>query len=90
MDLVADINNLCSAGKHFGFADGRVREGRCVWHLLSMDGLEIAYSTMCPTDDCPVCECPGKELELGAQTFLIHFEMQRLSGLRLNTPGRNS
>ena len=64
MDLViANINKLCSADKYFRFADGRVREGRCFWHLLSMDGLEIAYSTMCPTDDCPVCECPGEELE---------------------------
>lgn len=64
MDIVvAEINELCSADKHFRFADGKVREGRCFWHLLSMDGLEIAATTMCPTDDCPVCECPKDELE---------------------------
>lgn len=64
MDIVvAEINELCSADKHFRFADGKVREGRCFWHLLSMDGLEIAATTMCPTDECPVCECPKDELE---------------------------
>ena len=60
--VVAEINDLCSADKHFRFADGRVREGRCFWHLLSMDGLEIAATTMCHTDECPVCECPKDEL----------------------------
>ena len=27
-----------------------------------MDGLEIAATTMCCTDDCPVCEVPKREL----------------------------
>jgi hypothetical protein len=49
MDIVvAEINELCSVDKHFRFADGKVRLGRCFWHLLSMDGLEIAATTMCP------------------------------------------
>ena len=64
MDLViAEINELCSEDKYYRFADGKVREGRCFWHLLSMDGLEISYTSMCPTDDCPVCECPRAELQ---------------------------
>jgi hypothetical protein len=37
--------------------------GRCFWHFLSMDGLEIAATTMCSTLDCPVCECPKDELD---------------------------
>ena len=42
------------------FANGRVSEGRCFWHLLSMDGtsLEIAATFMCPlchTIECQVC-----------------------------------
>ena len=28
-----------------------------------MDGLEIAATTMCSTDDCPVCEVPKDELD---------------------------
>jgi hypothetical protein len=47
----------------FRFADGKVRLGRCFWHLLSMDGLEIAATTMCSTDECPVCEVPKDELD---------------------------
>ena len=61
--VVTEINQLCSEDKYFRFADGNVRVGRCFWHLLSMDGLEIAASTMCSTDDCPVCECPKNELD---------------------------
>jgi len=64
MDIVvAEINELCSVDKHFRFADGKVRLGRCFWHLLSMDGLEIAATTMCHTDECPVCECPKDKLD---------------------------
>jgi hypothetical protein len=61
--VIAEINELCSEDRHFRFADGKVREGRCFWHLLSMDGLEISYTAMCPTDECPVCECPKDELD---------------------------
>lgn len=28
-----------------------------------MDGLEIAASTMCSADNCPVCECPKRDLD---------------------------
>ena len=61
--VVDEINQLCSEDKHFRFADGKVRLGRCFWHLLSMDCLEIAATTMCGTDDCPVCEVPKDELD---------------------------
>ena len=29
-----------------------------------MDGLEIAATTMCCTDECPVCEVPKDELDI--------------------------
>jgi len=61
--IIEEINTLCSADNHFRFADKLVRKGRCFWHLLSMDGLEIAASTMCSTRDCPVCECPKDQLD---------------------------
>lgn len=67
--VVAEINELCSVDNHFRFADGKVREGRCFWHLLSMDGLEISYTSMCPTDDCPVCDCPKSELDRTDTTY---------------------
>ena len=62
-NFVAEINYLCSEDKYFRFADGKVRLGLCFWHLLSMDGLDIAATTMCSTCDCPVCECPKDELD---------------------------
>jgi hypothetical protein len=61
--VVEEINQLCSEDNYFRFADGKVRLGRCFWHLLSMDGLEIAATTMCSTDECPVCEVPKDELD---------------------------
>ena len=61
--VIAELNELCAEDKYFRFADKKVRQGRCFWHLLSMDGLEIAATTMCNTDNCPVCECPKDELD---------------------------
>ena len=63
MDSVVDeTNQLCSEDNYFCFADGMVRLGRFFWHLLSMEGLEIA-STMCSTEECPVGEVPKDELD---------------------------
>jgi hypothetical protein len=50
-------------GQEFRFAEGKVREGLCFWHLLSTDGLEISYTAMCPADNCPVHECPKDQLD---------------------------
>ena len=61
--VIAELNELCAEDKYFRFADKKVRQGRCFWHLLSMDGLEIAATTTCNTDNCPVCECPKDELD---------------------------
>ena len=46
---------------HSIFSPGKA--GQCFWHLLSMDGLEIAANTMCSTYNCPACECPKDELD---------------------------
>ena len=48
--VVAEINELCSQDRYFRFADRKVRVGRCFWHMLSMDGLEIAATTLCSAD----------------------------------------
>ena len=60
--IIADVNDICSTDRHFRFADKVVRRGRGFWHLLSLDGAEIAAATTCGTDNCPSCECPKSEL----------------------------
>ena len=41
------INELCSKGEYFWFFEWKLRVSCCVWLLLSMDGFEIAASTLC-------------------------------------------
>jgi hypothetical protein len=60
--IVAEVNDICSTDRHFRFADKVVRCGRGFWHLLSLDGAEIAAATTCGTDNCPTCECPKDRL----------------------------
>ena len=61
--VIDEINEICSKDDYYRFADKLVREGRGFWHLLSMDGAEIAQATMCTTDNCPTCECPKAQLD---------------------------
>ena len=61
--IIDEINEICSKDDFYRFADKLVRQGRGFWHLLSMDGAEIAQATMCTTDNCPTCECPKAELD---------------------------
>ena len=60
--IIPEINDICSKDDYYRFADKLVRQGRGFWHLLCMDGAEIAAATMCGTDNCPTCECPKAEL----------------------------
>ena len=61
--IIAEINALCTEDKYYRFADNKVRKGRCFFHLLSLDGAEIAAATMCSTEKCPTCECPREDLD---------------------------
>lgn len=61
--IVPEINEICSTDRYYRFADKVVRCGRGFWHLLSLDGAEIAAATLCGTDNCPTCECPKSELD---------------------------
>ncbi len=73
MDMVvAEINERCSEDRHSRFANGRVREGLCFSHLLGMDGLEIAATSMCDTDQCLVCKCPKDELDRSHRTDFLY------------------
>ena len=67
--IVADVNEVCSMDRYYRFADKVVRLGRAFWHLLSMDGAEIAAATLCGTDNCPTCECPKAELDSTEKTY---------------------
>ena len=65
--IIPEINDICSKDYYYRFADKLVRQGRGFWHLLCMDGADIAAATMCGTDNCdincPTCECPKAELD---------------------------
>ena len=67
--IIQEINDICSKDDYYRFADKLVRQGRGFWHLLCMDGAEIAAATMCGTDNCPTCECPKAELDSTEKTY---------------------
>ena len=61
--IIADLNELCSKDIYLRFADNRVRLSRAFYHVLVLDGAEVAAATMCDTTQCPVCTCPHKDLD---------------------------
>ena len=69
--IIDEINEICSKDDFYRFADKLVRQGRGFWHLLSMDGAEIAQATMCTTDNCPTCECPKAQLDNTADLWAL-------------------
>ena len=76
--IIPEINMICSKNNYYRFADKLVRQGRCFWHLLCMDGAEIAAATMCGTNNCPTCECPKTGLDNTEDTYqLRHTESVR-------------
>ena len=64
MDLViTEINDLCKTPRYYRWADKMVRLGLAFWHIISLDGLEIAAAALSSTMECPTCECPKDELD---------------------------
>ena len=61
--VIAEINELCKTAKYYRWADKLVRLGLAFWHIISMDGLEIAATALSSTMECPTCECPKDELD---------------------------
>ena len=61
--VIADLNELCSKDIYIRFADNRIRLSRAFFHVLVLDGAEVAAATMCDTRQCPVCTCPHNELD---------------------------
>jgi hypothetical protein len=41
------------------------------WHIISMDGLEIAATALSSVMACPSCECPREELDLTDQLYPV-------------------
>jgi hypothetical protein len=61
--IIQDINELCSKDIHLCFADNKVRLSRAFYHVLVMDGAEVAAALLCDVNQCPVCTCPHSELD---------------------------
>jgi hypothetical protein len=61
--VIAEINELCKTERYYRWADKLVRPGKAFWHIISMDGLEIAATALSTTMVCPTCECAREELD---------------------------
>ena len=61
--VIAEINELCKTARYYRWGDKLVRLGLAFWHIISMDGLEIAATALSSTMECPTCECPKDELD---------------------------
>ena len=62
-DRQMDFNELCKTARYYRWADKLVRLGKAFWHIISLDGLEIAATALSSTMECPTCECPKDELD---------------------------
>jgi hypothetical protein len=60
--VIAEINELCKTARYYRWADRLVLLGMAFWHIISMDGLEIAVTALSSTTECPACKCPKDEL----------------------------
>ena len=49
--------------RYYRWADKLVCLGKAFWHIISLDGLEIAATALSSTMECPTCECPKDELD---------------------------
>ncbi len=61
--VIADLNDLCLRDIYLRYADNRIRLSRAFYHVLVLEGAEVAAATMCDTTQCPVCKCPHKDLD---------------------------
>ena len=61
--VIAEINDLCKTARHYRWTDKKVCLGQAFWHIISMDGLEIAATALSSTMVCPTYECPKDGLE---------------------------
>ncbi len=69
--IIADLNMLCSSDIYLRFADGLVRLCRAFYHLLVMDGAEVAAALLCDVNQCPVCTCSHSELDRTNRSYSV-------------------
>ena len=53
--VITEINELCKTERYYRWADKLVRPGKAFWHIISMDGLEIAATALSSVMVCPTC-----------------------------------
>ncbi len=61
--VIAEINEMCKIPRYYRWADKFVILRQPFWHIISMDGLEIAATALSSTMTCPTCECPKGMLD---------------------------
>jgi hypothetical protein len=65
--VIAEINDLCKTPRYYRRADELVHLVLAFWHIISLDGLEIApiiaAAALSSTMERPICECPKAELD---------------------------
>jgi hypothetical protein len=70
-----------------------VRLGLAFWHIISLDGLEIAAAALSSTMECPTCQCPKKELDMTDKLYPVKCTSDVRAGVekaraeRLNRDG---
>jgi hypothetical protein len=53
--VITEINELCKTERYYRWADKLVRPGKAFWHIISIDGLEIAATALSSVMVCPTC-----------------------------------
>ncbi len=71
--VIAEINELCKTARYYHWADKLVCLGLAFWHIISMDGLEIAATALSSTMVCPTCECPREELDRTDKLYPVRY-----------------
>ena len=69
--MIEAVNLLCDKILYIRYADNMVRKSQAFLHFFSQDGLEVAASTMCDTNQCPTCTVPHDMLDNTEQAFPI-------------------
>ena len=74
--IIADLNELCSKDIYLRFADNLIRLSRAFYHLLVLDGAEVAAATMCDTRQCLFVLVPTMNWTEQIKPFLIGTQKQ--------------
>ena len=79
--VIVEINDLCKTARYYRWADKLVRLGKAFWHIISMDGLEIAATALSSTMVCATCECPREELDRTDKLYPVRSTAEVRAGV---------